>query len=609
MFTSRKFWATSVLAILGITLAAPSVSGPSVVAYSLVTQAANIAGDGIAAYISPPFVQGPSETLNAGLEDFNSLTNNTVGTGFVSAIGTFSGSYRVFDGEINSGGYEGKWGGANSTTSVATAGGTASKFLAPSTTITLTFPPGDPVKYLGFWWSAGGGGDTVKLYREATDTEPAATFETPTLHALLGSVPNPYPGTATVSALNGSPYTKGHYFGRPRDHSQTQPTSWHNRFLVTNVNENVYSHAYINIFASGSVGFKKVEFIGGGLEFDNVAISTLPQPLPTPELVFLQSVLGTSVNFNANGGSGSMAAQTSMAAASLSANTFVREGYTFSGWNTQPDGFGTAYASGATFPFEADTILYAQWTAAPPTDDPPTDDPPAAPPAATSPPATSPPSTAPATTVPTPIPDLTGALPRMRPGEAVVYANNDVIPIEVFLDGRTALNLRGEDWQLRLTGDCASDCTVASDTTGRETLMLRADGKALVDGFGFMPGTLVHFWLFSDPVYLGSLPVAADGTFDGSVFLTDIDPGEHTLQVNGVSFDGQDRSANLGVIVTADASPATLPTAGSRRSVDLMVLAFSLAMLGLLITVRRRSHDCPPCDALPIATRGSSIHR
>jgi hypothetical protein len=599
MFTSRKFWATSVLAVLGISLTAPSVSGPPVMASSFVTQATNVAGDGIAAYISPPFVQGPSETLNAGLEDFNSLAHNTVGNGFVSPIGTFSGSYKVSDGETNSGGYEGKWGGANTTTSVATAGGTASKFLNPNTTVTLTFPAGDPVKYLGFWWSAGGGGDTVKLYREASDTEPAATFTTPTLHALLGSVPNPYPGTATVSALNGSPYAKGHYFGRPKDHSQTEPSSWHNRFLVTNVNENVYSHAYINIFASGSVGFKKVEFIGGGLEFDNVAISTLPQPLPTPELVFLQSVLGNSVNFSANGGSGSMVAQTSMAATSLSANTFVREGYTFSGWNTVPDGSGTAYVSGATFPFEADTILYAQWTEVPPTPEPPDDEPPGTEPSVdeppvnespVTPPVATPPST-PATTVPAPIPDLTGLLPRMRPGEATVFSNNEVIPIEVFFDDRTALNLRGQDWQLRLTGDCSSGCTLASDATGRDTLLLRRDGNALVDGFGFMPGTLVHFWIFSDPVYLGSLPVDADGTFDGSVFLSGIDPGEHTLQVNGISFDGQDRSANLGVLVAAVEPPTTLPTAGGTLSVDLMVLAVSLSMLGFLITVRRRSHE------------------
>ena len=42
---------------------------------------------------------------------------------------------------------------------------------------------------------------------------------------------------------------------------------------------------------------------------------------------------------------------------------FVREGYTFTGWNTAPDGTGAAYAAGATLTIPAaDTVLYAQWS-------------------------------------------------------------------------------------------------------------------------------------------------------------------------------------------------------------------------------------------------------
>jgi LPXTG-motif cell wall-anchored protein len=178
----------------------------------------------------------------------------------------------------------------------------------------------------------------------------------------------------------------------------------------------------------------------------------------------------------------------------------------------------------------------------------------------------------------------------MLPGQATVIQNDEVTPVDIFFDDFKALNVRGQDFQLRLTGDCSSGCSVVSETTGREVLLLRRDGNALFDGFGFMPGTLVHFWIFSEPVYLGSLVVAPDGTFDGSLFLTGIDPGEHTLQLNGTSFDGQDRSANLGVIVTTDADPLpALPATGSNRSNELMLLGVSLAMLGFIITVRRRA--------------------
>lgn len=40
----------------------------------------------------------------------------------------------------------------------------------------------------------------------------------------------------------------------------------------------------------------------------------------------------------------------------------TRTGYQFTGWNTQSNGTGTSYASGAYISVTADTVLYAQWT-------------------------------------------------------------------------------------------------------------------------------------------------------------------------------------------------------------------------------------------------------
>jgi LPXTG-motif cell wall-anchored protein len=177
----------------------------------------------------------------------------------------------------------------------------------------------------------------------------------------------------------------------------------------------------------------------------------------------------------------------------------------------------------------------------------------------------------------------------MQPGESVVTDNGTAVPVEVFLDDTSTLVMRGQDFELNLAGDCAGDCTVVSDAAGRETIELRRDGNALVNGFGFMPGTVVHIWMFSEPTYLGSLLVADDGTFEGSVYLAGIAPGEHTLQVNGTSFDGNDRSANLGVLVTADSDPTPpLPATGTNRSNDLVLIAFGLVLAGLLATTRRR---------------------
>jgi uncharacterized repeat protein (TIGR02543 family) len=71
-----------------------------------------------------------------------------------------------------------------------------------------------------------------------------------------------------------------------------------------------------------------------------------------------------TVTFNANGGTGSMTAQVANVATNLTANTFTRTGYTFSGWSTTSGG-SVAYADGASYAFAADVTLYAQWTALP----------------------------------------------------------------------------------------------------------------------------------------------------------------------------------------------------------------------------------------------------
>jgi uncharacterized repeat protein (TIGR02543 family) len=68
------------------------------------------------------------------------------------------------------------------------------------------------------------------------------------------------------------------------------------------------------------------------------------------------------VSFLPNGGSGSMADEVHNAPAALTANSFTRAGFVFTGWNTAVNGSGTGYADQANYPFDADATLYAQWT-------------------------------------------------------------------------------------------------------------------------------------------------------------------------------------------------------------------------------------------------------
>lgn len=80
----------------------------------------------------------------------------------------------------------------------------------------------------------------------------------------------------------------------------------------------------------------------------------------------ISPLLAKTVTFDVNSGTGSMSNQLAGVATALTSNGFTRSGFTFAGWNTAPDGSGTSYADGASFPFTASATLYAQWLAAGP---------------------------------------------------------------------------------------------------------------------------------------------------------------------------------------------------------------------------------------------------
>src|ERR1035437_3921856 len=86
-------------------------------------------------------------------------------------------------------------------------------------------------------------------------------------------------------------------------------------------------------------------------------------PFTARVTLYAQWAVAYTVTFNANSGTGTMAAETHNVPTALTANAFTRTGYTFTGWNTVAAGTGTSYANGATYPFTASVTLYAQWSA------------------------------------------------------------------------------------------------------------------------------------------------------------------------------------------------------------------------------------------------------
>ena len=71
-----------------------------------------------------------------------------------------------------------------------------------------------------------------------------------------------------------------------------------------------------------------------------------------------------NVTFNANGGTGTMSTQKIKynTPTKLKKNTFTRDGYTFTGWNTKANGSGTTYTDEQKITIKSKLTLYAQWS-------------------------------------------------------------------------------------------------------------------------------------------------------------------------------------------------------------------------------------------------------
>jgi len=155
------------------------------------------------------------------------------------------------------------------------------------------------------------------------------------------------------------------------------------------------------------------------------------------------------------------------------------------------------------------------------------------------------------------------ALPRFAPGTAGATRGGlaDLIRVIPFAATNRA-RVEGDSWRIALDIP-AGRGRISEDSDGSALVELIVNETAQVSGDGFMPATRADIWLFSEPVFLGSVLVNQDGTFANDLPVRDVAPGEHTLQIYGVGADGFIRSANLGVIVlpqTADTPSPSVTT-------------------------------------------------
>lgn len=142
-----------------------------------------------------------------------------------------------------------------------------------------------------------------------------------------------------------------------------------NTFTYNN-NKFIGWHAYRNTDgkrygynSSGTEGWYNSSSLASYVTFsDQQTVTNLCGPYGGKVTMYAQ--WESTISYNANGGSGSMSAQTVIPGQSvnLNENEFTRSGYTFDSWNTKADGSGTKYYDGASITVSDSTTLYAQWT-------------------------------------------------------------------------------------------------------------------------------------------------------------------------------------------------------------------------------------------------------
>ncbi|MFM9082371.1 MAG: fibronectin type III domain-containing protein, partial [Actinomycetota bacterium] len=123
---------------------------------------------------------------------------------------------------------------------------------------------------------------------------------------------------------------------------------------------------------------------------------------------------------------------------------------------------------------------------------------------------------------------------------------------------------------------------------------------------GLLPGSETSAWLFSTPVLLGRAEADASGAINAQYAIPDsLEPGFHTVQLNGITPDGTVRSIEVKIEVVRPATTDTTPDDtvsavpvdnGSSTPTGLILMAATMGLLlalaaGLTLARRRRTPD------------------
>ena len=260
----------------------------------------------VAVYIDAPWVQGsyiaedfPALTIT---DDYNSVTSTGMDCeNFTFPVGTYSGGLcQIFTRDQDWGNY--RWGGATTTTSTPTRAfrndQSPSAFVGLPNGENITF--GRSRNYIGFWWSAGSNGNSIKFYRNGT------LFTTVTGNDVYQALPN-NDNSGLNSTDRTANYVKSMYYGHPMNwpicdqyddpvyidsfdpNCLNDPNDPNDPIDTNDQNEVFYAdprepYVFMHIFALNGFNFDSVNIstTGNGFEWDNLSVATLRNADLTP---------------------------------------------------------------------------------------------------------------------------------------------------------------------------------------------------------------------------------------------------------------------------------------------------------------------------------------
>lgn len=243
------------------------------------TASAAPASDAISLYFSAPFVTGSHVATGANTEDFNSYTGDVDTNTPCPTSNSFSTiTFTAGSCTINQ--------------KLATSAGASTQAIGVpysnyvSKTLSTTFTFNNPVKYVGFWWMMGSNGNNVDFLD--SNGVKVASLNVNDIITFFGSntlVTNA--DTRTVNTVGGGTHLKKLYYRGPASYTGTVAAP------VMDYNVDSYANepwVYLNLFVSGSLDVKKVNFSGSNFEMDNLTVSTVEQT-PQGDMVLVKSLI------------------------------------------------------------------------------------------------------------------------------------------------------------------------------------------------------------------------------------------------------------------------------------------------------------------------------